>query len=442
MIDASAKRLEDSAAFARELIAGVPGTGLLVVDAQLRILEADGDAHQGLDLVGIIGRRVPDVLPAAAWEVLKTRYLRALAGESQSFDHPAVTRASVHAIRIAPVRDEGTVVGVVVLSEDITEREGEHRRLVETQERLHEAHEVARLASWEWQPATDEVLTFHALSGHEGDSRLAREDLAAIVRGESDGAVRRSRRLYPNGPIWLETRSHAVRNAEGQLLSVRGTSQDVTEQELAKQETARERSFFQTTLDSLSSHVAVLDDRGGIILTNRAWEQFALMNGGTPTGLGGNYLDVCASAGDDHSATAAADGLRSILDGHQTDFSLEYGCHSPTVKRWFVLRAARFDGAGNARVVVAHDDVTQLHQAEGQASTQAALLDEVDVAVIATDNDGRITYWNKGAESQYGWSGAEAVGRDGAALVSPAGTDPTEGYIEDPEKTGAPKYAR
>lgn len=64
---------------------------------------------------------------------------------------------------------------------------------------------------------------------------------------------------------------------------------------------------------------------------------------------------------------------------------LEYPCHSPGTERWFELRAARFHGSGTAWAVVAHDDVTERHQAETRVSTQAALLDEVDVAVMATD---------------------------------------------------------
>ena len=39
------------------------------------------------------------------------------------------------------------------------------------------------------------------------------------------------------------------------------------------------------------------------------------------------------------------------------------------------------------------------------------LLDSLRQAVIATDPDGRIEYWNKGAERLYGWSEDEVVGR-------------------------------
>ncbi len=42
---------------------------------------------------------------------------------------------------------------------------------------------------------------------------------------------------------------------------------------------------------------------------------------------------------------------------------------------------------------------------------QAALLDSVGQAVIATDVDGIVRYWNSAAERLYGWAAQEAIGR-------------------------------
>jgi histidine kinase len=43
---------------------------------------------------------------------------------------------------------------------------------------------------------------------------------------------------------------------------------------------------------------------------------------------------------------------------------------------------------------------------------QARLLDMVEQAVIATDLEGKILYWNRFAEQLYGWSADEVLGRD------------------------------
>ena len=126
--------------------------------------------------------------------------------------------------------------------------------------------------------------------------------------------------------------------------------------------------FAYAALDGLSEHVAVLDARGVIIAVNRAWREFADANSPAPAGLceGANYFAVCASAtgeGAEYAARFAA-GLRAAIAGELNEFTLEYPCHSPTEKRWFIARAKRFEFEGEARAVVTHANITARKEAE------------------------------------------------------------------------------
>src|SRR5918998_1377196 len=56
-------------------------------------------------------------------------------------------------------------------------------------------------------------------------------------------------------------------------------------------------------------------------------------------------------------------------------------------------------------------DITERKRAEKQIRFQARLLDAVGQAIIATDLQGRIIYWNRAAEELYGWSKEEVMGR-------------------------------
>ncbi|MEX0757431.1 MAG: PAS domain S-box protein, partial [Acidimicrobiia bacterium] len=56
-------------------------------------------------------------------------------------------------------------------------------------------------------------------------------------------------------------------------------------------------------------------------------------------------------------------------------------------------------------------DVTALLASESRIRTQASMLDQVRNAVVRTDADGLITYWNKAAETTFGWSAEEVLGR-------------------------------
>jgi diguanylate cyclase (GGDEF)-like protein/PAS domain S-box-containing protein len=57
-------------------------------------------------------------------------------------------------------------------------------------------------------------------------------------------------------------------------------------------------------------------------------------------------------------------------------------------------------------------DMTSAMRAQGQIALQAALLDEVDAAVMFSDDMGVIRYWSRGAEKLFGYTAEEALGHD------------------------------
>src|SRR5215218_2829959 len=55
-------------------------------------------------------------------------------------------------------------------------------------------------------------------------------------------------------------------------------------------------------------------------------------------------------------------------------------------------------------------DITERKEAEEKLNFQAQLLDAIGQAVIATDAQGKIIFWNRAAEHLYGWSAEEVMG--------------------------------
>jgi PAS domain S-box-containing protein len=64
-------------------------------------------------------------------------------------------------------------------------------------------------------------------------------------------------------------------------------------------------------------------------------------------------------------------------------------------------------------------DVTERKAAEEKLREQAALLDVASEAILEKDRDGRIVYWNKGAERMYGWTADEVKGKKTLELLYP-----------------------
>ncbi|MFY9226360.1 MAG: PAS domain S-box protein [Blastocatellia bacterium] len=59
----------------------------------------------------------------------------------------------------------------------------------------------------------------------------------------------------------------------------------------------------------------------------------------------------------------------------------------------------------------------ELKRAEQQIREQAALLDKTQDAIIVEDMEGKIIFWNKSAESIYGWTSSEAIGQKTQKLL-------------------------
>lgn len=71
-----------------------------------------------------------------------------------------------------------------------------------------------------------------------------------------------------------------------------------------------------------------------------------------------------------------------------------------------------------------HRDVTEQRKVEERLRFQAQLLDSVLESVVATDLEGRITFWAKGAESLFDYTESEMLGASLARLTFPEAADP------------------
>ena len=125
----------------------------------------------------------------------------------------------------------------------------------------------------------------------------------------------------------------------------------------------RARQEQELSLDEQPEHTAIVDGSGAIVAVNRAWKRFARDNGAdlSKVSEGANYLDVCERAMGEqaHYARSFGEGLRSVLCGPEERFAMEYPCHSPTERRWFVGRVERFADGDSPMALVAHEKVTR-----------------------------------------------------------------------------------
>jgi len=147
-----------------------------------------------------------------------------------------------------------------------------------------------------------------------------------------------------------------------------------------------------TVLNSLSAHIAILDENGIILETNRAWRDFSAKSR-MPKDYddrGSNYLAICeATTGSDaEDAHKVAEGIRAVIGGEVEEFLYDYPCHSEDGPHWYYMRAIRMSGFGPTRVVASHEEITALklteealRKSQEELIEQKQSLEEANIAM-------------------------------------------------------------
>jgi diguanylate cyclase (GGDEF)-like protein/PAS domain S-box-containing protein len=115
-------------------------------------------------------------------------------------------------------------------------------------------------------------------------------------------------------------------------------------------------------LNALPAHVAVIDSQGLIISVNEAWRRFdsAQATHGPGPEVGRNYVELCESAPTTELSEARqiAAGIRSVLTGAATIFSMDYACYSSREKHWFALTVTPLGDGPTRGAIVMHRNIT------------------------------------------------------------------------------------
>ncbi|MFH0729013.1 MAG: LuxR C-terminal-related transcriptional regulator [Pseudomonadota bacterium] len=160
---------------------------------------------------------------------------------------------------------------------------------------------------------------------------------------------------------------------------------------------ARDASKFaevraRTVFDALPAHIAIVDEAGVIMETNKAWRDYGRENA-MPAGydsIGENYLAVCDQTQGEEGANARriAEGIRRVISGEIQEFRQDYPCHTPTRQHWFYLRATGITGSITLRAIISHEDITELKIAEAalrqsreESETHRQQLEETNIAL-------------------------------------------------------------
>lgn len=199
----------------------------------------------------------------------------------------------------------------------------------------------------------------------------------------------------------LERENKILKAATEQSGTIQKLYTDAIERLQASDEALkRSREFLQSILDTLDSHIAILDTEGTIIITNQAWQgyEWPMAMSGKTYAQGENYVELLKHVheSDVFSPAAVIGGIRNVLDGKVDWFEMEYNASHEGTRRWFLLKIQQFENQGDSRLLVEHQFITRqknmqeaLQESEKDLRASNATKDRL-LALIAHDLRGPI----------------------------------------------------
>ncbi len=302
-------------------------------------------------------------------------------------------------VTLSPVRnDQGKVTEFIWVLADVSDRHEVEQALRTSEARLRmlasqvpvgifttDLHGNYLYVNERWCALAG--LTPHEAGGPGWARALHPDDRARVVeswfRSSRDGGsfCADFRFQRSDGQIsWVHGQATALRNHAAEATGYIGTVVDITERKQAEAALRDSEAFNRSVLNSLSTHIAVLDQDGTIIAINDAWRQFAVSDGETCLNcsrLGTNCMGIChATQCDEASAKEALAGIEAVRIGRRADFSMEYPCHSQDQRRWFAMHVIPLEGS-NGGLVISHEDIAARKQAEHERARLEAQVRHV-----------------------------------------------------------------
>jgi PAS domain S-box-containing protein len=191
----------------------------------------------------------------------------------------------------APIKDEQkSVLGVVLVFRDVTERRKSEDTVTRSEERLKLALDAGQIGVWDWDVTqnsinwSDRVYDIHGVERGKFSGRI--EDFASLVHQEDQAGIKQAiqaallhdvpynvefRVIHPDGNVvWVATAGLVFRNEKGEPARMLGTATNITARKEAEARLRQQWHTFDTALSNTPDFTYIFDLEGRFTYVNQA----------------------------------------------------------------------------------------------------------------------------------------------------------------------------
>lgn len=379
------------------MVAETISSAVVITDSLERIVWVnDGFTRlTGYTLDETVGRRPGELLQCERTSQETVKAIRHAVKQLEPCHFEIVNRAKNGVeywsdLSIQPIRDEhGVHTGYIAIQSDVTESVTSRLNQQELSERLSLAVNGSNVGLWDsqfdddgnewWSPKLYELLEYDPSEIKPGLNSLIDlihpDSRERIFKALEKAFVERSTfdeqfllRTKSGEYRWFLARAKVFVNEDNISTRFAGSLKDIHDRQVAKENLENSTHFFQSILDSLAAQIAILDENGFIIESNKSWKKHSEANSdiGLKLDMGVNYINAWqkTNAIDELTVDKCVSGIKQIIARETQFFAIEYSVGDGPEKRWLVTSFSRSTINGKLRVVVSQEDITQLKQVQ------------------------------------------------------------------------------
>jgi PAS domain S-box-containing protein len=252
---------------------------------------------------------------------------------------------------------------------------------------------------------------------HPDDVARAMEVAEKAFKDSSGGTMEVRVRRTDGSYILSEGIGKILTDENGQITGTMFSSRDITERRKMEQTLKASERKYRKLFEEAMDAIFVADAETGILIDcNRAATALTGRAKSELIGMHQRFL---------HPPEESAGKFSKTFKQHRTNkegvvLEGQVITKDGEIKD-VVIKANLIEVNGKKMLQGVFRDITESKKISEKTRLQARLLNSVGQAIVATDLEGKITYWNRAAEQLYGWQEAEVLGRN-IVNVTPAET--------------------